>query len=404
MQGKKFSATPWAALILVLASTIFIAQSAYAQTYSVLHTFTGDPDDGANPVGSLFLTESGSLYGTTTRGGLFPIGTVFRLNASGRYKVHSIPDTQFYGGNPEGGLVRDGSGNLFGTTAYGTFPNQVSGTVFRMDRFGIITYLHEFSGEDGAHPIATLARDHAGNLYGITELGGDLTCHPSYGCGVVFRVDNAGNYSVLHEFEETDGSDPVGGLVLDEAGNLYGTTPGGGDNGCGTIYKLASDGNLTVLHNFGGDGCRPFGNLVRDAKGNLYGTTFYGGEFGVGTIFKLSTTSKYIVRYSFTGGTEGSYPEAGVVRDKAGNLYGTTSSGGDLACSVAGSTGCGIVFKLDTTGTLTVLHTFEATDGSYPKGGVVRDLGGNLYGTTYWGGDLACLPPLGCGVVYKIAP
>jgi len=395
-------------LAVMLAAIISIPLSAYAQTYSVLHTFTDYPDDGAHPAGTLFLTSrrgkpGAVLHGTTSMGGSFQRGTVYRLNASAEYKVHSLaPDGQFDGYGPEAGLIGDGSGNFYGTTD-GSLDGY-AGTVFKMDKSGVFTYLHGFTGEDGEGPSEKLVRDDAGNLYGTTRNGGDLTCNAPYGCGVVFRVDAAGNYSLLHAFEGSDGNLPIGAMVLDGAGNLYGTTCLGGAHEQGTIFKLDSTGNLTVLHTFSvSSGIYPYAGLFRDAKGNLYGTASNGGKFGYGNIFKLTLTGKYMQKYSFTGGADGSTPSE-IIRDARGNFYGTTYYGGDLACSAGGSVGCGVVFKLDATGTLTVLHTFEATDGAYPRGGVARDSAGSLYGTTYYGGDLDCGFGNGCGVVYKIAP
>ena len=202
--------------------------------------------------------------------------------------------------------------------------------------------LHTFTGgSDGSGPAAGLVTDNSGNLYGTTTFGGAL------GNGTVFKVDSSGNETVLHSFCNlsgcADGASPVGGLVRDGAGNLYGTTVGGGLNGGGTVYKLDTSGNEHVLYNFCSqpscaDGLQPEAGLVLDNKGDLYGTTLLGGASFQGAVFKVDSTDKETVLYSFTGSTDGQQPYGGVIRDSAGNLYGTTPFGG--------ANGSGAVFKI----------------------------------------------------------
>jgi uncharacterized repeat protein (TIGR03803 family) len=203
--------------------------------------------------------------------------------------------------------------------------------------------------------------------------------------------------TVLYRFKgyPTDGASPGAGLIRDPAGNFYGSTPAGGDStncfpGCGVVFKLDSTGE-TVLYNFKGtstSGANPQAGLIRDSAGNLYGTTYNGGTC-CGVIFKMDTTGAETVLYSFKGGADGAFPEAGLIRDSAVNLYGTTLAGG-------GVSGAGVVFKLDTTGTQTVLHRFKGLDGANPQAGVIGDSAGNLYGTTQYGGAS------NYGVVFKV--
>jgi len=202
------------------------------------------------------------------------------------------------------------------------------------------------------------------------------------------------SFTVLYTFTGgADGSFPQAGLVRDKRGNLYGTTAQGGSStncflGCGVVFKLDTSGNETVLHTFTNtpDGALPLAALVRDKAGNLYGTTASGGTSVYGTIFKLDTTGNETVRYSFAGAPDGTVPQAGLLRDKAGNLYGTTFSGGSTN---AGPQNAGTVFKLDSSGDETVLHSFtRSPDGAFPQAGLVRDKAGNLYGTTTFGGSL----------------
>jgi len=198
----------------------------------------------------------------------------------------------------------------------------------------------------------------------------------------------------------------VGGLVQDSAGNLYGVTRGGGNlscndgYGCGTVFEVDAAGTETVVHSFigGNDGTWPAG-LIRDQEGNFYGATSGGGTFGNGTVFKLDASGKETVLYSFSGGADGSQPGAGVVLDASGNIYGSTPSGG------AGSCYCGVVFVLGTSGKETVLHSFTGGGDGAGPGAVVLDASGNIYGTAGGGGDLSCgYNREGCGTVFKITP
>jgi uncharacterized repeat protein (TIGR03803 family) len=278
-----------------------------------------------------------------------------------------------------------------------------------------LTVLHTFTGGlDGANPRAELIRDSAGNLYGTTRNGGSATLCGGFGCGTVFKIDSSGNETVLYRFTGgADGSVPLGGVIRDAAGNLYGTTDTGGASGSGTVFKLDKNGNETTLYSFTGfdDGGNPEGSLVRDAAGNLYGTTVAGGIFNCvqgfggacGTVFKLDTTGAETVLYRFQGTTDGSMPFSGLALDGAGNLYGTAWNGGHIDpnsfCDVFG---CGTVFKIDTTGTFSVLYTFlGGKDGDEPEAPVILDAVGNVYGTTYRGiNSTGC--PFGCGVIFKV--
>jgi uncharacterized repeat protein (TIGR03803 family) len=253
-----------------------------------------------------------------------------------------------------------------------------AGVVYQLNPDGQEKVLWEFTGgADGANPLWELIRDPEGNLYGATPNGG-LAVYPG-GCGVVFKVDPSGHETVLHTF--TGGADGCGGgeLARDPAGNLYGASNFGGSGGCpgfgcGVVFKLDPAGNETVLHNFTGaaDGNFP-GPLVRDSAGNLYGATYLGGPGGFtgGVVFKIDTLGNETTLHNFTGGSDGNNPR-GITLDPAGNLYGTTAYGG------TGS--AGVVFKIDTSGNETLLHSFTGgADGGTPFTGVIRDEAGNLY-------------------------
>jgi uncharacterized repeat protein (TIGR03803 family) len=286
------------------------------------------------------------------------------------------------------GLLRDASGNLYGTTFSGGTSGK--GTVFKLDATGVETVLYSFTGgADGSGPIAGLIRDAAGNFYGTTYSGGGM---PTCDCGTVFKLDMTGAETVLHRFTVEEGAGPQAGLIRDEAGNLYGTTYYGGAFDNGTVFKLDTTGAVTVLHTFTGrsDGGGPHGGVLRDAAGNFYGTTPYGGPRGSGTVFKLDTTGGETVLHNFLDQPDGKAPWAGLVGDAAGTLYGATQFGG--------TDGIGTVFKLDKAGRGAVLHSFIGPDGVQPMAGLILDPIGNLYGTAYAGGASDG------GTVFKLDP
>jgi uncharacterized repeat protein (TIGR03803 family) len=420
------SRMPWRLVIRLIAGVVVMSIVVLSgeelkhvppasPSFVVLHSFDGA--DGANPAGGPIRDAAGNLYGTTYSGGALGYGAVFKMSPSGTetvlYSFTAGPD----GARPRGGLVRNAAGDLYGTTELGgssTCPAESScGVVFKLSPSGTETVLHTFAGADGANPLAGLIQDAAGNLYGTTVYGG------AHGNGVVFELIRCSSlpsgyeFKVLHSFTGgADGYWPFAGLVRDAAGNLYGTTLYGGVHGEGVAFKVSPTGSETVLYSFTGgtDGSQPLAGLIGDAAVNLYGTTTIGGSAagvcdnrGCGTVFKLGPTGTETVLYRFTGGADGLNPSAGLMRDAAGNLYGTTF-GGSSACA----SGCGTVFKLDPTGTETVLHSFTGgADGAYPSEGLglIQDAGGNLYGTTSNGGATStCDPPNGCGVVFRLAP
>jgi len=390
-----FGISPWSgnagsvvAALLTLAFVV-MASTAPAQTFSLLHQFKSGPG-GIRPADGVVLDAKGNFYGTTLDDGAFASGTVFKMTTAGREKVlYSFTGTGGDGAFPQyGTLVRDSSGNLYGTTPGGGINNQAClfscGAVFKVDATGKESVLYSFTGTggDGYSPWAGLVRDPAGNLYGMTPYGG------AYNWGTVFKIDPAGKEEIVHAFTGgSDGGYPWAGLTRDAKGNLYGTTV------FNTVFKIDPSGTLTVLYTFTGspDGIDPQAGLIRDSAGNLYGTTESGGTSGYGTVFKVTAQGQESVLYSFTGGADGGgLRDSSLVRDSAGNLFGTTWRGG--------ASDFGVVFKLDPSGTETVLHSFSGSDGKIPYGTLVLDKAGNLFGTTYEGGAY------GGGVVFKITP
>jgi len=415
-RGQRYAALALGAMF------VSAAIGASARTYENLDRFKGlDGSDECYPTNLIRDPTTGNLYGTARSCGV-GWGMVLKLNKSGKERVLYNFTGGTDGALPVAGVIRDSAGNLYGTTQEGGDLNcSIGGTVgcgvvFKVDTTGTETVLYSFGGgADGGVPFAGLVRDSAGNLYGTTVQGGDLSGCNGYGCGVVFKLDPNGMKTVLYTFTGgADGGNPQAGLILDSAGNLYGTTIAGGTmtgsgtlcaEGCGVVYKVDKTRTETVLYSFTGeaDGAIPESGVIRDSAGNLYGTTELGGT-GQGVVFKVETTGTETVLYTFAGGADGGWPEAaGVIRDSAGNLYGTTAFGGDLSCNTP--YGCGVVFKVDTSGTETVLYSFTGgTDGAFPKTGVIRDPVGNLYGTTDFGGVGAACNHSGCGVVFTLIP
>ena len=322
---------------------------------TVLHRFAGGTD-GANPYAGLIEGAAGTFYGTTSAGGTSNSGVVFKVTKTGETVLHTFTGPPGDGAIPYAGLVQDSAGNLYGTTSAGGKFN--SGVVFKLDTAGSETILYNFTGgADGAFPYGGLLLNSAGNLLGTTSGGGITTgnCYPG-GCGVVFFVDaTTGAQTVLYSFTGSpDGAFPYAGLIGDASGNIYGTTYNGGSgpctNGCGVVFKLDKAGTETVLHSLTGyptDGAFPYAGVVLDTAGNVYGTATYGGESDNGVVFKLDTTGTETMVYSFPGGADGAVPRGGLVLDSSDNLYGTTYDGGLTSAACGGKDGgCGIVFKL----------------------------------------------------------
>jgi hypothetical protein len=414
-------------LMFAIASVL-----ATAQTFTVLHTFTGGADGGA-PYAGMIIGSGGNLYGTTLVGGT---------------------------GSCSGVRGSTGCGTIF--------------EVKKHNNSWIFNPLYSFQGAtDGAFPSYPLTLGPNGTYYGTTPQGGEGSCNiiGSPGCGTVFNAgpDPTPPRTPLPEFRESalyrftggsDGASPYSTVIFDQAGNIYGTTAFGGANRVGTVFELSSAGGgnytETVLYNFtgGSDGASPYDGLILDSLGNLYGTTASGGTDGYGVVFELSPVGgdhyTETVLYGFTGGNDGATPYAGVAMDSAGNLYGNTTyrgagnggtvyelipnggnwsfnllysapangnafdrvtldSSGNLYETIvmAGAFGYGQALELARSGsnwTFIDLHDFtNGSDGAYPVGGLLIDSSGNVYGTASAGPGTGC-GGSGCGVVWEIIP
>ena len=400
----------------------------------VLHAFTSKTD-GAAPlagpvfdnVGNLFVPASagaaGNCYTSTTQYGC---GAVVKLapNGSGGWTTTGVFNfNPTDGATPNGGLLADGLGNFYGTATYGG--QYAQGEVYKLSQLNGVwakTKIYEFKGSsDGATPLASLILDSSGNLYGTAAGGGSGYCTTFYtGCGLVFELSPQSNgtwtETVLHQFTPSEGGTPMGPLVFDSAGNLYGTTGYGGRSscfgeGCGMVFELSPAGGNTwteqVLYSFRGglDGGVASGTLVVDSSGNVFGTASYGGKIDGGLAFKLSSSGGVwteTVIHNF-GGTDGYAPHSGLIADAAGNLYGTAG---------VGLNGFGTVFELSPAGNGTwtekTLYNFNGppNDGTAPYSNVTFDLAGNLYGTTTYGGSgtICNIGDGSCGTVFKLVP
>lgn len=369
----------------------------------VLYNFAGS-GDGANPQTGVIVDSAGDLYGAAYTGGA-GYGTLFEVkpNGNGGYGESTI--YSFAGGsdgaNPPGPLTMDRAGNLYGTSTNGGISGD--GTVYELTPNGsgyTKSIIHDFGGNgDGAFPYAGLIMDGSGILYGTTDEGGQ------FGYGSVFKLvpNGTGGYteSIVYSFDGSTGQNPRIDLVMDSAGNLYGATYGGGGNGAGVVFKLTPNGvggyAESTIYNFIGanDGANPSA-LIIDSAGDVFGSTFRGGSNGYGTIFELTPNGSGAYAestvYSFSGGGDGANPQEGLLLDNSGNLYGTTANGG--------SAGDGTVFELTLNGngsySESVVYSFTGLDGGSPSG-LIMDSGGNLYGTTFNGGSFSN------GTVFKIS-
>jgi uncharacterized repeat protein (TIGR03803 family) len=375
--------------VVPMVRAIVLVSAALAQAqqhFTVLYNFTGG-QDGAWPFAGVIQDPAGNLYGTTYEGGTGGYGVVFRLDTAGTESVlHSLAGPSSDGSYPVTAVVRDTKGNFYGTSIYGGSYDH--GTVVKINAAGHEKVLYSFSGgSDGCYPQQGLIMDKAGTLYGSTDACG------SSGNGTIFKVDRAGNFTLLHSFTRgwLDGANPqFGHLTMDISGNLYGVTELGGANDAGVLYELSKKGKLTVLHSFGGanDGCYPFGSVVQDKAGNAYGITQYCGS-GWGTIWKVSKKGKETILHSFAGGTsDGCNPFAGVTLDAKGNLYGVAAGCGD--------NNWGVLYELSAHRRFSLLHRFDSSGAAYPVGEVLRTAKGGLFGTTEYGGY--------AGAVWKYAP
>jgi uncharacterized repeat protein (TIGR03803 family) len=283
-------------------------------------------------------------------------------------------------------LTLDSAGNLYGSTV-GNYPS--IGSIFKLATTGQLKVLYRFSdGKSRLFTTGKLVLDSHGNLYGVDQTGGE------FGEGSIFKLSSSGVFSVLYSFTgKADGAFP-NGVISDAQGNLYGTANFGGAFNQGSVFEFTPGHGVKTLYSFMGstDGGEPFDSaLYRDTEGSLFGTTMFdGGKISLGVVFKVTPNGTESVLHTFLGGSDGAHPKGSLISDGKGNLYGTTSSGENLSG--------GTVFRITTAGVLTELHTFSGSDGFDPNAGLAMDANGNLFGTTFSGGSS------GDGVIFEITP
>jgi uncharacterized repeat protein (TIGR03803 family) len=400
--GAQFLAPRVTTVLFIVIAILFLACAlplAESQTYSVIYNFTGKAGNGASPYSGPIVDQSGNLYGTTYTGGRFGAGSVYRLAPGGSGWTYSSLYSFKAGsdgvGPAFGSLALGADGTLYGTTEGGG----VFGTAFAVCSCGVKeVVLHRFgSGTDGGQPIGGVVLGPDGSLYGTTSEVG------AFGNGTVYEIKHSGDHwseSTLYSFNSNgDPNSPAAGVTLDPEGNLYGTASLGGAYGNGAVYKLTRSGagwTESVLYNFQGedDGANPVGGVVLDRAGNLYGTTFDGGVNGGGTVYEMSPSANgwsFTTIYSFVGGYGGPYNKLTLAN---GSVYGFTNTDG--------ANGFGSIFKLTLLNGVwiyTDLYDFTGgSDGADPYGSVAVDSKGNIFGTTNIGGST------NQGVVFEITP
>lgn len=364
---------------LVAAALLCAAALTQAQTVGTVYNFAGGTTSGQYPwYVTLVQGTSGALYGMTYAGGTKGLGTFFSVTTTGTQTLlHSFAGGANDGANPTGGLTLGTDGNFYGTTQQGG--SKSSGVVFKMTPSGTITILHTLNGStDGSFPWGPPIEGSDGNFYGTASGGGNK------GSGVVYKVTSTGTYSVIYEFDVTHGFGPVAPPTQGTDGFLYLPVPEGGAEFCGTVVQLSTAGVVNNYYSFpcGSSGAFPLGPLVQASNGDFYSTTQDGGTNGEGTIYQITTGMAVTILHSF-GSVFGdcTYPGAGMLLATDGNYYGSASDGG--------SHGDGCLFRTATNGSYKGLYSFNnTTNGTQmsPLAPPVQLTSGILYGVTEFGG------------------
>ncbi len=356
-----------------------------AGNFQTIYRFAPSPF-GASPRGALIEKSDGVFYGTCF-GGTSDVGEIFKITSAGDFTRLYNFTGEADGIAPKAGLVEGSDGNFYGTTSFDSVNED--GTLFKVTPSGALTLVHTFALDpDGAGPQAPLVLGSDGSLYGVTTRGGA----DGENGGVAFKLTPTGTLVPLHSFLPAEGTFPTSALVQDLDGNFYGTTESDGASGVGTVFKMSPSGSVTPLYSFMGnaDGSSPNAALTKGRDGAFYGTTFFGGDQDNGTIFRITTAGDLTILYRFTGGDDGSSPQAPLAPAGDGNFYGTTTSGG--------SNSNGTIFMVTPAGVLTTLYSFpQPGDGAKPIAGLVQGRDGSFYGTTSEGGQD------GFGTIFKLS-
>ncbi len=368
----------WKPFCIVIGAAALCLGSAISRGANITTLVSFNNPNGGAPSTGLIADSAGNLYGTTSEANMAGTGTIFKI-AVGTHAFSTLSMFNDYAtGSDPSGLMIDSGGNLYGATTFGT------ASLFMLPAgSSTITTLGTFYTGNGTSARGAPIADNAGNIFGTAHDGGtdNNGILLSNGPGTIYMHAAGGNSITAVSFNGANGSGPSGGLIADRAGNFYGTTSAGGAYQQGTVFKFASGSKtITALASFNGsDGADPRGTLIADGAGNFYGTSYSGGTYGDGTIFKLTAGTNVLTALASFDGDNGANPCAGLIADAAGNLYGTTASGG------AGN--YGTVFKLPAgSNAITTLASFNYINGADPRGGLIADSSGNLYGTTASGG------------------
>jgi uncharacterized repeat protein (TIGR03803 family) len=420
----------------VATATVTVAAGP---AFTVLHSFNGTTE-GAIPWAPLIWGTDGYMYAPTIAGGNLSCGyissyqgcgTLYRIDTQGNAEVlKSFQGTD--GAYPSDALVQASNGTMYGTTGFGgtdttgcgvgTTPSGC-GSLFTLalpNTFSSIFSFGPYSSTLGISPEVVLLNASDGNWYGANVVGGGTNCGGTLGtvsqpaCGTLFKFSATNTPILLHAFTGADGAYPAGGLIQGTDGNLYGVTEGGGASncssyakpGCGTVFRITTAGSLQTLHAFTQqDGATPAARLILGQDGNLYGTTLFGGSSvcsggaqwqGCGTVFRIDGSGNFKLIHAFEG-PDGAYP-ARLYQGADGYFYGTAEGGGDANCSGRYGPGCGVVFRMDPTGNVTVIHSFTGqSDGAWPESALIQGGDGSLFGTAAYGGTYDD------GVVFKIS-
>ena len=397
----------------IIALLALIPLNVSAQTFTTLHDF--DNNDGGAPWAKLIQATDGDFYGTTQVGGTSAncphpyqeggCGTVFKISPGGGYTLLHIFD-KTDGDGPAAALMQGPSGEFYGTTygGAGGFRGPAglagNGSIFKISSTGEFSTLYVFNFDDGSGPAGDLILGTDGFVYGTTEGGGPANA------GSIFKIDSKGRLTTLHFFSAAaDGCSPTSGLVQATDGNLYGTAFSCGlpyTTSSGTIFKITPEGDFTLLHTFTNvlTGLNPQGGLMQASDGNFYGTTEIGGKYGdsttaSGTVWKMTPSGAFTVLHSFVP-KEGDTPVAQLTEGTDGYLYGVGAYDGAYA-------NFGAVFKISFTGTLTTLHSFDSSDGSYPYAALLQATDGKFYAPAFGGGPIRPACWFGCGTVFSVS-
>ncbi len=363
------------ALLTAAIAPAVLASIRFAEGGTITASASFNGVNGTTPDAHLYLDNSGNLYGTTASGGASGRGAIFEYTPGGSINTLASFDLVTNGTQPQSALVPDGRGDLIGTTVQGG-PGG-GGTLYEYSAGSGISVLANFSlfsVASGSYPVGNIVLDSQGDIFGTTRMGG------SANLGTIFEYSPGVGLTTLASFTGPNGAQPVAGLTRDASGNLYGTTLAGGTGNQGTLFQYTPGVGLTTLASFTGvNGASPSSPVVLDARGNLYGSAYSGGSYGYGSLFEYTPGVGLMTLASFGGPSNGANPQGALVLDDSGILYGTTTNGGSPSND-------GTMFSYQPGVGLSTQIGFTGTNGAHPTGGLITNGQGYYFGTTFSGG------------------